>query len=107
MSQMDIAGAIAAAEHAQNKVVTIAVNGMQFHAPVHVSDVVCCYTEVLRVGTTSIAVHVETWVLRSMLGERRKVTEAEFTFVAIGRDGRPTPVTARPGTTPDPTPKEA
>lgn len=92
MSQMDIAGAIAAAERTRKRVVTVAANAMRFHAPVHVSDVVCCYTNVIRIGTTSITVHVEVWVLRKMLGDREKVTEADFTFVALGPDGRPTPI---------------
>ncbi|RFB05438.1 acyl-CoA thioesterase [Parvularcula marina] len=92
MSQMDIAGAIAAVDHIKNRVVTVAVNAMRFHQPIHVSDVVCCYTDIMRVGTTSVTVHVEVWVLRNMLGERHLVTEADFTFVALGPDGRPKPI---------------
>ena len=92
MSQMDIAGAIAAVERAQKRVVTVAVNAMRFHAPVHVSDVVCCYTDIARIGRTSITVHVEVWVLRGMLGHRHRVTEADFTYVALGPDGQPTPI---------------
>jgi acyl-CoA thioesterase YciA len=56
---------------------------------VHVGDTVCCYTEVTRTGRTSITLDVEVWVLRQGRGERVKVTEAEFTFVAVGEDGRP------------------
>ncbi|WOI53283.1 acyl-CoA thioesterase [Parvularcula sp. LCG005] len=92
MSQMDIAGAIGAVEKAQNRVVTVAVDSMHFVSAVHVSDIVCCYTDVVRVGRTSITVHVETWVLRQMLGDRVKVTEADFTYVAVDADGRPTPI---------------
>ena len=55
----------------------------------HVGDTVCCYTEVTRTGRTSITLDVEGWVLRQGQGERVKVTEAEFTFVAVGEDGRP------------------
>jgi acyl-CoA hydrolase len=50
---------------------------------------VCCYTELKRTGRTSITLGVEVWVLRQGQGERIKVTEAEFTFVAVGEDGRP------------------
>ena len=57
--------------------------------PVQVGDTVCCYTEVTRTGRTSITLDVEVWVLRQGRGERVKVTEAEFTFVAVGEDGRP------------------
>jgi acyl-CoA thioesterase YciA len=56
---------------------------------VHVGDTVCCYTEVTRTGRTSITLDVEVWVLRQGQGERVKVTKAEFTFVAVGEDGRP------------------
>lgn len=92
MAQMDIAGAIAAAGRAQKRVVTIAANGMRFHAPVRVSDVVACYTDIVRVGRTSITIHVEVWVMRRMIGLRELVTEADFTFVALDDDGRPTPI---------------
>jgi acyl-CoA thioesterase YciA len=56
---------------------------------VHVGDTVCCYSEVKRFGRTSITLDVEVWVLRQGQGERVKVTEAEFTFVAVSEDGRP------------------
>lgn len=93
MSQMDVAGAMAAVEHVQMPVLTVAVESMHFVAPIHVSDIVCCYTDILRTGRTSITVHVETWVLRSMRGKRIKVTEADFTFVAVDAAGNPTPIT--------------
>lgn len=92
MSQMDIAGAIAAVEHARKRMVTVAVEAMHFVAPVRVSDIVCCYCEVVRVGRTSLTVHVETWAIRQMIGERVKVTEADFTYVAVGMDGKSTPI---------------
>lgn len=92
MSQMDIAGSIGAVSHIKKRVVTVAVDSMHFVAPVHVSDVVCCYTDIVRVGRTSVTVHVETWVMRHMNSSRIKVTEADFTFVAIGQDGLPTPI---------------
>ena len=71
---------------------TVAVNAMHFVAPVHVSDVVCCYTDVTRVGRTSITIHVETWVMRNMLSDREKVTEVDFTFVAVDEHGHPKPI---------------
>lgn len=92
MSQMDVAGAMAAVEKVQKQVVTVAVNAMHFVAPVHISDIVCCYTEITRIGRTSLTVHVETWVLRHMIGDREKVTEADFTFVALDQHGQPTPI---------------
>ncbi len=92
MSQMDIAGGIFAYELAQGRVATVAVDAMAFHLPVYVGDVVSCYCDLKQVGTTSIAVEVETWVRRRATRQLEKVTEGCFTFVAIDQDGRPRPV---------------
>ncbi len=92
MAQMDIAGGICAAERAQGRVVTVAVDSMHFILPVKVGDVLCVYTEVERIGTTSLDVHVEAWVQRDRSRNTHKVTEAKFRYVALGADGRPTPV---------------
>src|SRR6188472_3049872 len=74
MSQMDIAGAIAAVEHVKGRVVTVAVEAMTFIAPVKVGDILCVYTAVDRVGTTSITIAVEAWVRRNRIADRVKVT---------------------------------
>ena len=87
MSQMDIAGAIAAYERAQGRVVTVAVDGMTFIAPVKVGDVLCVYTSIERVGTTSITVAVEAWARRERIADRVQVTAAKFVYVALGEDG--------------------
>ena len=89
---MDIAGGIHAYEIAKGRVATIAVDAMTFHLPVYVGDVVNCYCSTVRIGTTSIAVLVETWVRRRFSGLLEKVTEGRFTFVAIDQDGKPRPV---------------
>ena len=89
MALMDSAGKMSATPHAGGRVVTVSVSNITFLEPVHVGDTVCCYTEVVRTGRTSITLDVEVWVLRQGRGERVKVTEAEFTFVAVGEDGRP------------------
>ena len=94
MSQMDIAGGIVAAERAQGRAVTVAVEGMEFHEPVYVGDLVSCYAEVVATGTTSITVEVETLARRRGGGETVKVTEGTFVFVALDADGRPRPVPA-------------
>jgi acyl-CoA thioesterase YciA len=92
LSQMDIAGGIIAAERAQGRVATVAIEAMKFIAPVKVGDVLCLYGRVVRVGTTSIAVDLEAWALRDRKGTRVKVTEGVFTFVALDGAGKPTPV---------------
>ncbi len=94
MSQMDIAGAIAAYERAQGRVVTVAVDSMTFIAPVKVGDVLCVYTSIERTGTTSITVAVEAWARRERIADRVQVTAAKFVYVALGEDGRKRPVPA-------------
>ena len=92
LSQMDIAGGICAAERAQCRTVTVALDGMSFIRPVKVGDVLCVYTEVESVGNTSLDIHVEAWVQRDRSRNMVKVTEAKFKFVALDADGRPRPV---------------
>ena len=88
MSQMDIAGSITAHSRAGGRVVTVGVEAMTFHRPVHVGDVVCCYTDIVKTGKTSMTVLVEVWALRERnTADNVKVTEGTFTFVAIGKDG--------------------
>ncbi len=88
MSQMDIAGGITAWNRAKGRVATVAVDGFTFHKPVNVGDVVCCYTEVVGVGTTSIKIRIETWALRGRSPDHRaKVTEGTFIFVALDENG--------------------
>jgi acyl-CoA thioesterase YciA len=95
MSIMDAAGAMTATGYAKGRVLTVAVSNITFMQPVSVGDVVCCYTDVERVGRSSMTLHVEVWVLRQGQGSRVKVTEAEFVFVAVADNGRPRPVSSR------------
>jgi acyl-CoA thioesterase YciA len=92
LSQMDIAGGITAVQRARGRVATVAVDAMTFHLPVYVGDVLCVYADMERVGRSSMAVYLEAWALRERIGERVKVTEGRFTFVAIDDAGRPRPV---------------
>lgn len=90
MSQVDIAGSIAAIRRAKGRVVTVAVNAFQFHHPVYVGDLVSFYAEVVRVGRTSLTVFVEVYAERQRREEECiKVTEATLTFVAIDDQRRP------------------
>ena len=92
MSQMDIAGAIAAVERSRGRVVTVAVEAMTFIAPVKVGDILCVYTSIERVGTTSITVAIEAWARRNRLDDRVKVTDGHFVYVSLGEDGRKRPI---------------
>jgi acyl-CoA thioesterase YciA len=92
LSFMDSAGGMTATKLARGPVVTAAVSNIDFLRPVRVGDVICCYTDVVRIGTSSITLSIEVWVLRQGQGPRGKVTDAEFTFVAIDEAGKPRPV---------------
>ena len=92
LSQMDIAAAICAGQRAQCRVVTVALDSMSFIRPVKVGDILGVYTQIDSVGRTSLLVSVEAWVRRGRIGNREKVTEGKFRFVAIDQNGLPTPV---------------
>jgi acyl-CoA thioesterase YciA len=94
LAQMDLAGGIVAGQRADGRVATVALDGMSFHQPIYVGDLVSCYATVSEVGRTSITVQVETFVLRGRTGDEVKVTEGRFTFVAIDAKGRPRVVSA-------------
>lgn len=92
MAQMDIASGIIAKHTAKCRVATVAVDRMEFHKPVHVGDTVACYGELIKVGRTSMQIHIEVWCQRDIKDDYFIVTEAQFTYVAIDDDGRPIPV---------------
>ena len=60
LAQMDIGAGITAGQRANGRVATVAVDAMQFHLPVYVGDVLCVYSEIKRIGRTSITVGLET-----------------------------------------------
>ena len=66
LCQMDMGGAILAKEIAHGRVVTVAVESMNFIKPISVGDVVCCYGQCLKVGRSSIKIKVEVWVKKSL-----------------------------------------
>jgi acyl-CoA thioesterase YciA len=91
MSQVDIAGGVAAYEVAQGPCVTIAVNSFVFKEPVFVGDLVSLYARVCKVGRTSITVDVEVFAQRGRegRGETVRVTEAQLTYVAVDEHRQP------------------
>ena len=95
MSLLDLAGAILAKEISGGRVVTVSVDKIEFKAPVSVGDVVCCYGECKRIGNTSMSVGLEVWVKPvdvEAVGDRYRVCEATFNYVAINSKGRPRPI---------------
>lgn len=93
LSHIDLAGAVAARQHAPRNFVTKAMHEVEFIAPVYVGDVVSFYADVVREGTTSLTVRVEVEAERfSEPGKRARVTEAEVVYVAIDESGKATPI---------------
>jgi acyl-CoA thioesterase YciA len=93
MSQMDIAGGITAHARARGRVVTVGVESMTFHRPVKVGDVVCCYTDIVKVGSTSMTISVEVWTLKARDPSHKiKVTEGLYTYVALDDEGNKRPL---------------
>ena len=100
LSHIDLAGAVGA-RHAirqhgwpDRPTVTVAMNRVEFLEPVEVGDVVSFYTRVIRIGRTSITMHVsvETERDEQVVG----LTEAEVTYVAVKlEEGRRQPVAIR------------
>jgi len=88
MSQVDIAGGVAAMRRARGRVTTVAVNAFQFKQPISIGDVVSFYTDIVKVGRTSITLSVEVYAERNYFKPITvKVTEATLTYVAIDVSG--------------------
>ena len=92
MSQIDLAGGMLAKENSQGRVVTRHVSDILFKKPVEIGDVVCCYGECTKIGTSSMTIDLEVWVkpvTTEGVGKRYKVCEATFKYVAVNNLGRP------------------
>jgi len=92
LSQMDIAGGIYASKVSQSRTDTVAIEAMTFRKPVYVGDVVSVYASTVRIGRTSISVHVEAWVQRRKESQLILVTDGNYTYVAIDDNGHPQPI---------------
>ena len=93
LSYVDQAGAIEALLHGAQRVVTVAMEKVVFHAPVHVGDLVSFFSDLLRIGRTSITVKVVVEAAPPGPAHRpRRVTEAEITYVNVDTAGRPLPI---------------
>ena len=89
LSQMDIAAGIVASRRSRGPVATVAIEAMEFIAPIHLRDVISVYANVERVGRTSMAVKIEVIAQRDLGATEVKVTEGVFTFVALDAEHRP------------------
>ena len=95
LSYIDQAAAIEAIKQTDKRIVTKAMNAVEFLAPVYLGDVVSFYTKVTRLGRTSVTVRVDVEAERVREAQGKhlvKVTEAEVVCVAVDQNGRPTPI---------------
>ncbi len=95
LDHIDLAAAVEAHLYHPSKIVTVAMDKIEFKEPVFVGDVVSFFTETARIGRTSITVKVDVWAQRA--ADRRQfahVTNACVTMVAVDDDMRPVPITA-------------
>nr|WP_237212743.1 acyl-CoA thioesterase [Ruegeria lacuscaerulensis] len=96
MSQMDLAAGNMAGRVSQGRGATVAVEAMKFLRPVKVGDEVTLYATLRAVGRTSMRIHVDAWARPRYSGNAEKVTDADFVFVALEKDGTPRPVFDEP-----------
>ena len=93
MAQVDMAGSVQPARHTGGRMATVAVNEFIFKQPVRVGDILSFYSQVTRIGRTSVTVKVEVYAERYFSqGKYVKVTEASVTYVAIDASGKPRPI---------------
>jgi acyl-CoA thioesterase YciA len=93
LGQMDLGGGVFASKIAKSRTVTVAIEAMNFRKPVFVGDLVSVHANLVRVGKTSITVHLEAWVLRRKEMQSILVTDGNFTYVSIDDSGHPRAVT--------------
>ena len=89
LSQMDSAAGIEAMRRVKGPVATVAIEAMNFHAPVSIGDWMSVYTDITKVGKTSLTVHIEVTVVSRDNEEETVVTEGDFIFVALDKNHRP------------------
>src|SRR3546814_12981416 len=89
---MDIAGGIVAAREALGPVATVAIEAMQFIAPILLQDIISVYAHVERRGRTSVAIRIDVIATRGRSREEVRVTSGLFTFVALDENHRPRPL---------------
>ena len=93
LSQMDLGGLIAATEISKGRITTVAINAMRFWNPVHVGDTICVHAHLIRIGKTSITFLINAWAVEQFAKTAKHlVTEAEFTYVSIDKQGKSIPI---------------
>lgn len=101
MKLCDEAGGITATKHARHPAVTVALDSMTFHSPVRIGNVVTFTAEVTWTGTSSMETRVVVSAEDLVTGAVVHTNTAYLVYVALGADGRPTPVPPLLCTTPE------
>ena len=89
LSLMDMGAGLIAARTSRGRAATVAMDAVQFHSPVKIGDEVSVHGHLVRVGRSSMVIHTEAWRRPRHEETETKVTEAEFTFVAVDAEGKP------------------
>ncbi len=89
LAQMDVSGGVFAAKITKSRNVTVAIDAINFRKAVYVGDLVSVYGKLVRIGRTSLTVHLEAWVVRRKETQPILVTDGNFTYVSIDDQGRP------------------
>ena len=95
MNMMALAASSVACRESGGRAVTVAIDAVAFHHPVHIGDEVSVYARLASVGRTSMKIAVEAWQRALEKEATTRVTEATFTFVAIDQNGKPRAVAER------------
>jgi len=99
LGQMDLGGGVFSSKLANSRTVTVAIEAMNFRKPVFVGDLVSVHAQLVRMGKTSVTVHLEAWVLRRKEMQSILVTDGNFTYVSIDDQGHPQAIRRDGGTT--------
>ena len=94
LARMDRAASIAARRHSRRIVVTASVNHVAFNKSVPLGSVVTVEAKVSRAFKTSMEVYIDVWIDDRESGEKTKVNEAIYTFVALDESGNPIKIPA-------------
>lgn len=98
MKLVDEAGALACMRHAQQRVVTVAVDQLTFRQPIRIGDLVTLTAEVSYVGRTSLEAEIHVTAENPITGECTHTNTAYLVYVALGEGGQPVTV---PGLIPE------
>ncbi|MBF92320.1 MAG: acyl-CoA thioesterase [Euryarchaeota archaeon] len=90
LSQMDIAGGVFCRSIVKSRVVTVSIESTEFKTPVFVGDTLSCHVSLIKIGNTSLKIHIESWISRGFNNDNQiKATEGIFTFVKVDKNGKP------------------